>query len=64
MAVQVTHFSDKVLYADNDGIPNKDDPYPDEPFDDRFEIANNFDYVPKVNFVETHYSHGKNVIVI
>ena len=30
-AVQVTPFSDKVLYADNDndGIPNKDDPYPE-----------------------------------
>lgn len=60
-AVQVTPFSDKVLYADNDndGIPNKDDPYPDEPFDDRFEIVNDYNYVPKVDFVETHYSHGE-----
>ena len=60
-AVQVTPFSDKVLYADNDnnGIPNKDDPYLDEPFDDRFEIVNNFDYVPKVDFVEERYKRSQ-----
>ncbi len=61
-AVQVTPFSDKVLYADNDndGIPNKDDPYPDEPFDDRFEIVNNFDYEPTINFVEERYQNSQN----
>lgn len=52
-AVQVTPFSDKVLYADNDndGIPNKDDPYPDEPFDDRFEIVDNYLYYPIIDFM-------------
>ena len=33
-AIQIVPFSDKILYDDNDGdgIPNKDDPYPDEHF--------------------------------
>ncbi len=60
-AVQVTPFSDKVLYADNDndGIPNKDDPYPDEPFDDRFEIINSFNYEPTIDFVEERYKRSQ-----
>lgn len=55
-AVQVTPFSDKVLYADNDndGIPNKDDPYPDEPFDDRFMLVDTYNYIPNINFVDKH----------
>lgn len=52
-SIQVTPFSDKVLYADNDndGIPNKDDPYPDEPFDDRFKIVDSYFYHPIINFM-------------
>lgn len=59
--VQVTPFSDKVLYADNDsdGIPNKDDPYPDEPFDDRFEIVNDYNYEPTIDFVEERYKRSQ-----
>ena len=59
--VQVTPFSDKILYADNDndGIPNKDDPYPEESFDDRFEIVNDYRITPKVKFVEEEYIKSK-----
>lgn len=51
--IQVTPFSDKLLYADNDndGIPNKDDLYPDEPFDDRFKIVDDYLYYPVIDFM-------------
>ncbi len=46
------------MYEDNDGdgIPNKDDPYPDEPFDDRFMIVGDYNYGPTVDFVDKRYS--------
>ena len=43
-SIQITPFSEKLLYADNDGdgIPNKDNLYPDEAFDERLMIAEIF----------------------
>ena len=60
-AIQIVPFSDKILYEDNDGdgIPNKDDPYPDEPFDDRFMIVDDYNYEPTVDFVDEHYENSK-----
>ncbi len=59
-AIQIVPFSEKILYEDNDGdgIPNKDDPYPDEPFDDRFMIVDDYNYEPTIDFVEKHYNYG------
>ena len=61
-AVKITPFNDKILYEDNDGdtIPNKNDPYPDEAFDDRFMIVNDNNFVPTIDFVEKHYNYGIN----
>ena len=60
-AIQIVPFSDKILYDDNDGdgIPNKDDPYPDEPFDERFEIVDDFNYEPSIDFVDRHYKRSQ-----
>ncbi len=54
-------FSDKILYEDNDGdgIPNKDGLYPDEPFDDRFMIVDDYNYEPSIDFVDEHYENSK-----
>lgn len=45
----ITPFSSKILYADDDGdgIPNKDDPYPNKKFDERFEIVQDYNISPK-----------------
>ncbi len=50
---QITPFSDKILYddKDGDGIPNKHDPYPDEPFDERFEIVDDYGHFPIMDFM-------------
>ena len=60
-AVKITPFSDKILYEDNDGdtIPNKNDSYPDEAFDDRFMIVNDNNFVPTIDFVEKHIQVGQ-----
>ncbi len=49
------------MYEDNDGddIPNKDDPYPDEPFDDRFMIVDDYNYEPSIDFVEERYKNSQ-----
>ena len=61
-AVKITPFSDKILYEDNDGdtIPDKDDPYPDEAFDDRFEIVQDYNYEPSIDFVDERYRNSQN----
>ena len=60
-SIQITPFSDKLLYDDSDGdtIPNIYDPYPDEPFDERFEIINDFNYEPSIDFVDEHYKNSQ-----
>jgi hypothetical protein len=52
-SIQITPFSDKILYEDNDGdgIPNKDDPYPDVKFDERFEIVSDYSHFPIFDFM-------------
>ncbi len=52
--IQFVPFSDNFLYEDNDGdgIPNKDDPYPDEPFDDKFMIVGDYNYYPEIDFMD------------
>lgn len=59
---QITPFSDKILYNDDDGdgIPNKYDPYPDEAFDERFEIVNDYSYEPSIDYVERHYQKSQD----
>lgn len=58
---QITPFSDKILYddKDGDGIPNKYDPYPDEPYDERFEIVSDYSYEPSIDFVDRHYKNSQ-----
>ena len=58
----ITPFSSKILYADDDGdgIPNKDDPYPNEPFDERFEIVNDYNYEPSIDFVNRRYKNSQS----
>ena len=58
--IQILPFSDSLLRKDSDGdtIPDADDPFPDEAFDSRFEIVNDYNYVPSVDFVEEHYNYG------
>lgn len=60
-SIQITPFSDKLLYDDSDGdtIPNIYDPYPDEPFDERFEIINDFNYEPSIDFVDERYKNSQ-----
>lgn len=60
-SIQITPFSDKILYedTDGDGIPNINDPYPYEKFDSRFEIINNYNYTPSVDFVDEHYEKSQ-----
>ena len=61
-AIQIVPFSDKILYDDNDGdgIPNKDDPYPDEPFDERFMIVVDYDsIIPESGFVNKAWSQSE-----
>lgn len=50
---QITPFSEKILYHDDDGdgIPNKYDLYSDEPFDDRFEIVDDYEHFPIMDFM-------------
>lgn len=59
-SVQITPFSEKLLYADNDGDGISDfyDPYPDEPFDERFEIVESLEHIPQVKFTEEHYQRS------
>ncbi len=58
--VQILPFSDRLLRKDSDGdtIPDVDDPFPDEAFDNRFEIVDDYNHVPSVDFVEKHYNYG------
>lgn len=60
-SIQITPFSDKLLYADSDGdtIPDIYDPYPEKAFDERFEIVNDFSYEPSVDFVDEHYKNSQ-----
>lgn len=46
-AIQIVPFSDKILYDDSvgDDIPNKDDPYLYKAYDDKFMIADVFNYI-------------------
>lgn len=52
-SIQITPFSDKILYedTDGDGIPNKDDQYPDIKFDERFEIVSDYSHFPIFDFM-------------
>lgn len=60
-SVQITPFSEKIMFEDNDGdgLANKDDPYPDEPFDDRFEIVSDYSHEPTVDFVDERYKKSQ-----
>lgn len=60
-SVQIIPFSEKLLYADSDGdtIPDIYDPYPDEAFDERFEIVNDFNYEPSIDFVNERYKNSQ-----
>ena len=51
--LRITPFSDKILYkdTDGDGIPNKDDPYPNKKFDERFEIVDDYGHFPIMDFM-------------
>jgi len=61
-AIQIIPFSDKILYedSDGDGMLNKDDPYPDEAFDERFMIVDDINYVPSIEFVEERYEKSRD----
>ena len=61
-SVQITPFSEKIMFEDNDGdgLANKDDPYPDEPFDDRFEIVSDYSHEPTIDFVEKRYQNSQS----
>jgi len=60
-SIQITPFSEKIMFADNDkdGLANKDDPYPDTPFDERFEIVSDYNNIPTINWVEEHIEFGE-----
>ncbi|MBR1431453.1 dockerin type I domain-containing protein [Ruminococcus sp.] len=61
-SIQITPFSDKILYedTDGDGIPDINDPYPNKPFDNQFEIVADYNYEPNIDFVDRHYYNSQN----
>ena len=63
-SIQITPFSDKILYkdTDGDGIPDVNDPYPNKAFDDRFEIIDDYYSIPTINWVENHVKVGEECL--
>lgn len=45
--------------SDNDGLYDDEDPEPLEPFDDRFMLVDDFNYVPSIEFVDRHLYKGQ-----
>ena len=56
-SLQVTPFSDKILYedTDGDGICDKHDPKPDKPHDESFTLVDSFNHIPKLGSPDHPY---------
>ncbi|NLG03056.1 MAG: hypothetical protein GX567_04390 [Clostridia bacterium] len=60
--IDIAPFDDKILYmdTDGDGLKDKDDPYPHEPFDERFEIVDDYNSTfPESDFVNKRWQESE-----
>lgn len=59
LAIVPTLSNPVLVDSDGDGLLDINDPYPNEKFDDRFLLVDDFDYIPTVDFVEQHFAYGQ-----